>query len=665
MKKVPKTALAFFKKEGCMLHKQMYAVLQQYWGYKSFLPLQEEAILSMLGNEESLTVLPTGGGKSLCFQLPALLKEGMAVIVSPLISLMKDQVDNLKDMGVASCCLNSSQPFEQQALAIEQIKKGKVKLLYVSPERLQSQVTINLLNSVRLSFFVIDEAHCISHWGHDFRENYRNLWMIKERFKTLPLKGLGRSIKPVSVHAFTATATKEVQQDIIEQLRLINPKVHIGQVDRPNLTYRVIPRKQILKQIMDVLVKHANEAGIIYCLRRKDVDAVSADLKGFGIDNVGYHAGMSDEERHIAQERFAREEVNIVVATIAFGMGINRSNIRFIIHAGMPKSIEQYQQETGRAGRDGLSASCYMFYGGGDYRLWNFFAEESSDREVMMKKLRSIYNFCTQPQCRHKVLVNYFGQDYGERSCDACDYCLNELDMVDDALSLGQKILSCVIKVRRRYYGFGAGHVVNVLKGKLTEKIERMGHHNLSTFGIIQKESEVFIRYMIEQLVGQGFLSKEGEFSTLLVTDTGKQLLCGELLPILAKPLLGVKKKKVAKMTMERRKKEWQDIDQELFQKLREKRTELAQKRAVPAYIIFGDKTLEDIAAKKPITKEAFSNIYGVGENKLKSYADIFIKVVNDFRLNNFHPSEKTKQMNKGNFLWYGISKDKKESSNH
>ena len=573
----------------------------------------------MLEDEDSLTVLPTGGGKSLCFQLPALLKEGMAVVVSPLISLMKDQVDNLKDMGVASCFLNSSQSAEQQALAIEQIRKGEIKLLYVSPERLQGEATLNLLNSVRLSFFVIDEAHCISHWGHDFRGNYRNLWMIKERFKS------------ASVHAFTATATKEVQQDVVEQLRLINPNIHIGQVDRPNLTYRVIPRKQILKQIMDVLTKHANEAGIIYCLRRKDVDNVSAELKSQGIDNVGYHAGMSDKERHIAQERFAREKVNIVVATIAFGMGIDRSNIRFVIHAGMPKSIEHYQQETGRAGRDGLSASCYMFYGGGDYRLWSFFAEEAADREVMMKKLSSIYNFCTQPQCRHKVLMNYFGQDYEKCSCDACDYCLNELDMVDDALSLGQKILSCVVEVRQKYYGFGAGHVVNVLKGKLIEKIERMGHHNLSTFGAIQEESEVFIRHMIEQLLGQGFLFKEGEFSTLSVTDTGKQLLRGEQSPILAKPLLVVKKKEAAKMTAERRKEEWKDVDPELFQKLREKRTELAQKKAVPAYIIFGDKTLRDIAAKKPMTKEAFSSIYGVGESKLESYADIFIKVVSDY----------------------------------
>jgi ATP-dependent DNA helicase RecQ len=595
---------------------QTYAVLRQYWGYNSFLPLQEKVISDILKGEDNLTVLSTGGGKSLCFQLPALLKEGMAVVISPLISLMKDQVDNLKDMGIPACYLNSSLSTEQQKSAIEHIEKDKIKLLYLSPERLQNEETMNLLSSVKLSFFVIDEAHCISQWGHDFRENYRKLRLIKERFKS------------VSVHGFTATATKEVQSDIMVQLGLVNPKIHIGQMDRPNLTYRVTPRKQILKQIMGVLTKHADEAGMIYCLRRKEVDAISEDLKNSGIDNVRYHAGMSDEERHIAQEKFAREEVNIIVATIAFGMGINRSNIRFVIHAGMPKSIEHYQQENGRAGRDGLPAFCYMFYGGADYQLGRLFAEESSEREMLMKKLNNIYNFCNRPQCRHKVLVNYFGQDYEKRSCDACDYCLNELEMVNDALIVGQKILSCVVKVRQEHYGFGAGHIVDVLKGKLTEKIERMGHQNLSTFGIMQEESEIFIRHMIEQLVGQGFLFREGEFSTLSVTDSGKQLLHGKVSPILAKPLLATKKKEVARKAIEIRDKEWAEIDQGLFQILRKKRIELALKRGVPAYIIFSDKTLRDMAAKKPVTKEAFSDIYGVGQNKLKSYADIFINII-------------------------------------
>lgn len=599
---------------------RIYALLQQFWGYSSFLPLQEETVLSILENEDSLTVLPTGGGKSLCFQLPALLKEGMAVVISPLISLMKDQVDNLKDMGIAASCLNSSLPFEQQRVTIEQIRKEKIKLLYISPERLQNEWMINLLYTLRLSFFVIDEAHCISHWGHDFRENYRHLGIIKERFNS------------VRVHAFTATATGAVQSDIVEQLRLDNPRMHLGRIDRPNLTYRIFPRKQISQQITGILAKHANEAGIIYCLRRRDVDAVSADLKNFGIANVGYHAGMSDEERHIAQERFSREEVNIIVATVAFGMGIDRSNIRFVIHAGMPKSIEHYQQETGRAGRDGLAAFCYMFYGGGDFRLWSFFAEQSSEREIMMKKIRVIYNFCVQPQCRHKLLADYFGQDYPARSCDACDYCLNELDMVDNALIVAQKILSCVVRVRKEDYGFGAGYVADVLRGKLTEKIERMGHQSLSVFGIMREETEIFIRYMIEQLAGQDFLVKEGEFAVLAVTDAGRQLLRGQMLPVLAKPVLRAKKKEIAIRSVERREKEWAQIDQGLFQILRQKRAELAREKGVPAYIIFSDRTLRDIAAKRPLSRDAFADVYGVGENKLKAYADIFISIVKAYQ---------------------------------
>lgn len=596
--------------------EQINEDLRRYWGYSSFLPLQKEAILSILRGEDSLTVLPTGGGKSLCFQLPALLKKGMAVVVSPLISLMKDQVDDLQDMGIASCYLNSSLLSKQQRMTIKLIREGKIKLLYISPERLENEETIDLLNSVRVSFFVIDEAHCISHWGHDFRMSYRNLKIIKKRFNA------------VNVHTFTATATQKVQSDIIGQLGLVEPKIYVGSVDRPNLVYRVMPRKRILEQIIEVLEKHTDEAGIIYCLRRRDVDNVSESLKSRGIDNVPYHAGMPNKERRIAQEKFINEKVNIIVATIAFGMGINRSNIRFIIHAGMPKSIEHYQQETGRAGRDGLSASCYMFYGGADYQLWNFFSKQSSNQEVMMRKLNTIYNFCTQPQCRHKILANYFGQDYKKHSCRACDYCLSEFDMVDDALVVGQKILSVVAGVRQEYYGFGAGYVTNVLKGKMIEKIESMGHHNLPIFGIMKEKSERFIRYAIDQLVGQGFLSKKREFSTLSITDTGIQLLRGEVSPVLAKPLVSAKKKRTSKMIRARREIEWAKIDQELFQALRKKRTELALEKGVPAYIIFGDKTLRDIAAKKPVTKEDFSEIYGVGENKMKSYADIFIKIV-------------------------------------
>ena len=565
-------------------------------------------------------MLATGGGKSLCFQLPALLRDGMAVVISPLISLMKDQVDSLKDMGVAAAVLNSSLLLEEQEWVMNRIQKGKVKLLYISPERLQKEGTLTLLKSVPLSFFVVDEAHCISHWGHDFREDYRNLGIIKETFK------------PISVHAFTATATEEVQRDILNQLHLGNPQIHIGPVDRPNLTYRVRPRTQIISQVTDILGKHADEAGIIYCLRRDDVDTLSARLNELGFKNLPYHAGLSDETRRLHQDRFAREEIDIMVATIAFGMGIDRSNIRFVIHTAMPKSIEHYHQETGRAGRDGLPSYCYMFYGGSDYLTWKSLLEDSPQKVVMLDKLQRLYHFCAQPHCRHKVLANYFGQDYEKGSCEACDYCLNELEMVDDPLIVGQKVLSCVYRVNQvSNLGFGAGHVANVLKGNLTDQVKTWGHQRLSTFGLMANESVAFIRYMIEQLIGQDFLRREGEFSTLSLTDSARKVLRGELTPILVKPLVAAKKKEIARKGRAKKEEEWAEVDQELFQLLRGKRGELAKKQSVPAFVIFGDKSLRDMARIKPTTRDAFARVYGVGDHKLRVYAEDFIQVIKEY----------------------------------
>ena len=596
------------------------AVLRKYWGYTSFLPLQEETISSILAGRDTLTMLATGGGKSLCFQLPALIKEGMAVVISPLISLMKDQVDGLKDMGIAAAVLNSSLAPEEQGRVLGRVEDGKVKLLYISPERLQQERTRQLLQSVPLSFFVIDEAHCISHWGHDFREDYRNLRIIKETFN------------PISVHAFTATGTEEVQKDILEELRLENPKTHIGPVDRPNLTYRVRPRAQIISQVTDFLKKHAGEAGIIYCLRRDDVDTLSARLNALGFKNLPYHAGLDDDTRRLHQDRFAREEIDVMVATIAFGMGIDRSNIRFVIHTAMPKSIEHYHQETGRAGRDGLPASCYLFYGGSDYLTWKSLLEESPHKEVMLDKLQRLYHFCSQPHCRHRVLANYFGQNYEKASCEACDYCLNELEMVENSLIVGQKILSCVYRVHQvSGIGFGAGHIANVLKGNQNDQVETWGHHGLSTFGLMADESVAFIRYMIEQLIGQGFLRREGEFSTLSLTDSAKKILKGELTPILVKPLVAAKKKEITQKGRKKKEEEWAEIDQDLFQVLRGKRAELARTQGVPAFIIFGDKSLRDMARIKPTTREAFATVYGVGDYKLRTYADAFIEVIRNF----------------------------------
>ena len=598
----------------------MRACLKRYWGYEQFRPWQEDTILAIMDDRETLTILPTGGGKSLCFQLPALLKDGMAVVISPLISLMKDQVDGLKDMGISAEYLNSSQDFARQRSVIQSIKNAEVKLLYISPERLQTEDTIDLLRSIDLSFFVIDEAHCISHWGHDFRDEYRHLGAIKDNFPG------------INIHAFTATATKEVQADIIAQLRFDKAQLNIASVDRQNLTYRVMLRANVISQITGVLEKHSGDAGIIYCLRRNDVDNISGKLNKLGFKNLPYHAGLSDEERHLNQDQFIREEVNIIVATVAFGMGIDRSDIRFVIHAAMPKSIEHYHQETGRAGRDGLLSYCYMFYGGGDFGVWKFFSEQSANRDVMMDKLRIIYNFCTQPQCRHKVFVNYFGQEYDQSSCQACDYCLSEVDMIDDPIGIGQKILKSVDSVKcGDGHGFGAGYVADILKGNSTSQIIRWGHQDNPSFAAMSSETLVSIRYLIEQLIGQGFLERQGEYSTLSLTGLGRRLLNGEVAPILAKLLQAARKKEINARQKSKKAQEWAGVDEKLFELLRWKRAELARKQGVPAYIIFGDRSLKDIAFIKPTTCEAFSGIFGVGEHKLKIYAKPFIETVKQY----------------------------------
>ena len=429
-------------------------ILERYWGYHSFRPLQREAMEAVLSGRDSLLVLPTGGGKSVCFQAPAMMSDGLAVIVSPLISLMKDQVDTLVGNGVPAALYNSSLGSEQKSEVARGLREGKFRLLYVAPERLVGDGGdgfLNLLSARPLSFVAVDEAHCISQWGHDFRPEYRQLAKLRERWPAL------------SLHAYTATATARVRRDIVSQLGLRDVTELVGSFDRPNLVYRVLARSALKAQILEVLERHRGQAGIIYCSSRKEVDSLAQWLSDTGWRARPYHAGMADDDRHRNQDAFLNEEIDLIVATVAFGMGIDRSDVRFVIHAGAPQSLEHYQQESGRAGRDGLEAECVLIASGADFLKWRMMLEKNGElSEARRGLLRDIERYAASVGCRHKRLVSYFGETFTKDDCGACDYCLGELETVADAVTVARKILSCVARVGQR---FGAAHVTNVLRG--------------------------------------------------------------------------------------------------------------------------------------------------------------------------------------------------------
>lgn len=589
-------------------------ILKKYWGFNDYLPQQREAIECVLASDDSVVVLPTGGGKSLCFQAPALALEGMAVVVSPLISLMKDQIDALRENGIPAACINSSLTNEEKHQVNFDLRSGKVKILYVSPERLAMESFIDFLQGFSISFFAIDEAHCISAWGHDFRPEYRQLGKLKQFFPKS------------SVHGYTATATQKVQADIANQLSLTEPHTIVGKYDRPNLIYKVKQANQQINQIATAVRRHPKESGIIYCISRKKVENVCEKLVKMGFKALPYHAGMDGNIRRKNQESFIQEGTDIIVATVAFGMGIDKSNVRYVIHSGMPKSLEHYQQETGRAGRDNLEAECLLIYSAGDIMSWKRILSdlEEGSKVTAFRMLNEMYNYCTGIVCRHKSLSNYFGQNYDAETCDACDVCLDEIEVAEDAPVVGQKILSCVIRLKER---FGADHTSRVLSGSEEARILDFGHDKLSTYGILKEFSQTQIRNWIEQLTGQAFLVKTGEFNTLSVTEKGWELIKGNQKPKLLKP---AQKKEHIRGLSKVEAAQWDGVDRDLFEILREHRRHIAHQKKVPAYIIFGDITLRDLARQKPTSIEALYEVYGIGIAKVNEYGKQVVSIINN-----------------------------------
>ncbi len=582
--------------------------LKQYWGYDAFRPLQHEAMQLVMEKRDCLVVLPTGGGKSLCYQVPAVCHDGMAVIVSPLIALMKDQVDTLTACGVPAAFVNSSLSRSERRDVARRVACGELRLLFAAPERLVQETTIRFLQEARISFIAIDEAHCISHWGHDFRPEYRQLQSLRSAFPD------------VSFHAFTATATEGVRKDICRQLELFNPAVLVGSFDRPNLVYRVERRYDALNQIRDVLQRHRGESGIVYCISRSNVEETSSALNTLGYRTLPYHAGLDGTTRKKHQDAFINDDVDIIVATVAFGMGIDKSNVRFVVHAEMPRSLEAWQQESGRAGRDGLDADCWLFFSGRDVSTWKFLIDQSEtedNRTASRAALSDMESFCTSHRCRHVHICEHFGEELDKVNCDACDICLQETAAVDDATVIAQKILSGVY---RQNQGFGAGYTCQVLRGSRNKKIISNGHHNLSTWGLLKDESEHVVRSWIDQLIGKGLLVKNGEHPVLKLTESGWQVVRGEKDVMLTRS----RPRRQSVTASER----WDGVDRALFEHLRNVRMEMAVQRGVPPYVIFGDVTLRELAKFRPTTVVGMLHIYGIGAQKQEQFGHRFVREI-------------------------------------
>ena len=565
-----------------------------------------------LGGQDVFVLMPTGGGKSLCFQLPALIRDGLTIVVSPLISLMKDQVDALQTSGIAATYLNSTLDREEAKARWRGLHRGEYRMLYVAPERLMLDTFLERTLNWNIAQFAIDEAHCISEWGHDFRPEYRELKKLRNHLPDVPLMAL------------TATATERVRTDIVKELKLRNPRCYVASFNRPNLTYRIIPKSAPYEQLLAFIRSRPNDNGIVYCASRKSTESLARNLNEDGVSAKPYHAGLTAGERTKHQESFLRDDVRVVTATIAFGMGINKPNVRFVVHYDLPKNLESYYQETGRAGRDGLPSECVLLFSPNDVAKQMHFIDEKSEKEARIARaqLQQMVHYAETRECRRSVLLEYFGEKFLQQSCESCDNCLQPRETFDGTVQ-AQKLLSCVYRIHARHgFGFGLGHIVDVLRGADTEAIRQRGHNELSTYGIGSELKRGEWQAIGRELLRLGLVEcAPGKFATLSLTPRGIEALKKRTPIILTKQIeIAEKRGRLKPGAIE--------CDETLFERLRALRRQLADERNVPAYVVFSDVSLREMARKYPTNSTEFRRIPGVGEQKLTDFGEPFLSEI-------------------------------------
>ena len=601
-----------------MVDAHLQHFLKKHFGFDTFLPMQEEIVRHVLTGQDTVVLMPTGGGKSLCYQLPALVLDGVMLVVSPLIALMKDQVDGLKANGVAAEVINSSLTLEEIRRIKAALKSGEVKLLYVAPERLAIEGFRNFLQGLKVNCIAVDEAHCISQWGHDFRPDYLNLKTLRENFPS------------VGVVALTATATPRVRQDIVEHLQLKKPRIFLSSFNRPNLHYDIRPKDNAFAELIELLrlPEYKDRSVIVYCYSRKDTEELAADLCARGFKAEAYHAGLEANLRHGIQDRFIKDETPIITATIAFGMGIDKSDIRLVVHYALPGSVEGYYQETGRAGRDGLPATCVLFYSYADRFKQEYFIKKIEDEEERRRatdKLDRIVAFCESFVCRRKFLLEYFGERYEKDNCGCCDRCRRPKEEFD-ADEIGRMVLECVRMTGSR---FGGQYIIDILRGSRNDRICQNGHDRLPSHGQGRVFSGVQLREIIGLLMEKGLLAKtEGEYPVIEMTMDGRAFL-GSNERLMLPQLRRADKDKMKKPP--KYPQETGAVDDDLFEELRKLRKQLAVARGVPPFVIFADTSLRDMARRLPQDEESFLAITGVGEQKLKRFGPVFIKKITEY----------------------------------